>query len=43
MMGIKNIAQDTLFGANVSTFAKSSVSTIEQQQSAESLPCSSKG
>ncbi len=33
MNNYKAIARDTLFGANVETFAKSSVSTIEQQQS----------
>ena len=33
MNGYKSIARDTLFGANVETFAKTSVSTIEQQQS----------
>ena len=33
MNNYKVIARDTLFGANVETFAKSSVSTIEQQQS----------
>jgi hypothetical protein len=31
--GYKAIVQDTLFGANVETYAKTSVSTIEQQQS----------
>lgn len=33
MNGYKNIVQDTLFGARVETFSKTSVSTIEQQQS----------
>ncbi|MEO7308539.1 MAG: C25 family cysteine peptidase, partial [Ferruginibacter sp.] len=33
MNAYKAIAEDTLFGAKVYTFAKSSVSTIEQQQS----------
>ena len=33
MNGYKAIAQDTLFGAHVETFSKTSVSTIEQQQS----------
>ncbi len=33
MNGYKNIVEDTLFGAHVETFAKTSVSTIEQQQS----------
>lgn len=33
MNGYKNIAQDTLFGAHVETFSKTSVVTIEQQQS----------
>jgi len=35
MNGYKNIAKDTLFGGNVLTFAKSSVSAIEQEQSAK--------
>ena len=33
MNGYKAIAQDTFFGAHVETFAKTSVSAIEQQQS----------
>ncbi len=33
MNGYKNIVEDTLFGAHVETFSKTSVSTIEQQQS----------
>lgn len=33
MNGYKAIVQDTLFGAHVETFSKTSVSTIEQQQS----------
>lgn len=33
MNGYKNIVQDTLFGATVETFSKTSVATIEQQQS----------
>lgn len=33
MNGLKVIVEDTLFGAHVETFAKTSVSTIEQQQS----------
>ncbi|MBL0181900.1 MAG: hypothetical protein IPP96_06200 [Chitinophagaceae bacterium] len=33
MNGYKTIAEDTLFGAHVETFAKTSVVTIEQQQS----------
>ncbi len=33
MSGYKNTIQDTLFGAHVETFAKTSVSSIEQQQS----------
>ena len=33
MNGYKNIIQDTLFGARVETFAKTSVAAIEQQQS----------
>jgi len=33
MNGYKAIAEDTLFGAHVETFAKTSVVTIEQQQS----------
>lgn len=33
MNGYKAIAEDTLFGANIETFSKTSVSTIEQQQS----------
>jgi len=31
--GYKSVAEDTLFGAHVETFSKTSVSTIEQQQS----------
>ena len=33
MNGYKNIVQDTLYGATVETFSKTSVATIEQQQS----------
>jgi len=33
MNGYKNIIEDTLYGAHVETFAKTSVSAIEQQQS----------
>ncbi|MBK6635493.1 MAG: hypothetical protein IPG38_15400 [Chitinophagaceae bacterium] len=33
MNGYKNIIQDTLYGAHVETFSKTSVATIEQQQS----------
>ncbi|HMK02806.1 MAG TPA: C25 family cysteine peptidase, partial [Ferruginibacter sp.] len=33
MNGYKDIAEDTLYGAHVETFAKTSVSAIEQQQS----------
>lgn len=33
MNGYKSIVEDTLFGARVETFAKTSVATIEQQQS----------
>ena len=33
MNGYKNIIQDTLYGARVETFSKTSVATIEQQQS----------
>ena len=33
MNGYKNIVEDTLFGAHVETFAKTSVAAIEQQQS----------
>ncbi|MBL7701257.1 MAG: hypothetical protein JNM14_03325 [Ferruginibacter sp.] len=33
MNGYKNIIEDTLYGARVSTFAKTSVAAIEQQQS----------
>lgn len=43
MNGYKSIAIDTLFGANVETFAKSSVSTIEQQQSARITQLFSEG
>ena len=33
MNGYKNIVEDTLYGAHVETFSKTSVATIEQQQS----------